>query len=143
VAASHAVDNDYDDDGGEGFESQVKVGGDKDSREPAWVVWSSRILGYLAVAGLGFTLGYLAHERLWGPKIRTYEEILLPQLQKFDDLARQCEPELRSCAYRLGVIPGPLEPSTRPASPRTPGAKPAPSQMEKPPNSGKGSNGKH
>jgi proteasome lid subunit RPN8/RPN11 len=140
---SHVSDgeNEYDEGGQEGFESPVQAGRDKHSREPAWVVWATRILGCLALTALGFTLGYVVHERLWGPKIRTYEEILVPQLEKFEELTRQCDPELRSCMYRLGVIPPPPGSSTEPAS-GTPGTKPAPSRQGKPASPGKGANGK-
>ena len=143
MTASQVSDNENEY-GEEGLDSQVQVGGGNSPGEPVWVKWVSQILGYLAVAGLGFAVGFLGHQRLWQAKIDAFEE-LLPQMRAFDELARQCDPELRSCAYRLRLLPSPLDPSTTPGSPGTQDkdTKPAAPRQDKPADSGKGTNGKH
>jgi proteasome lid subunit RPN8/RPN11 len=143
MTTSHGSDNesDYDEGGEEGFDSQVRVG-DKASGEPLWVKWVSQALGYIAVAGLGFALGFLGHQKLWQARMDAFNE-LLPQVRAFEELAGQCEPELRSCAYRLRVMPSPLDPSTAPGSPGKQDTKPAAPPQNKAPDSGKGTNGKH
>jgi proteasome lid subunit RPN8/RPN11 len=134
MTTSQVSDSEYDESGEDGFDSQVQLGGNP-SREPLWVKWVSQILGYLAVAGLGFAAGFLGHQKLWQARIDAVEE-LLPQVRAFDDLAHQCEPELRSCAYRLRLVDPSITPGRQDTTPAAP-------QPDKPAHPGKGANGKH
>jgi proteasome lid subunit RPN8/RPN11 len=101
VEISGSASSDYEEDGDAeaGFQVQVKVRSDDPEREPAWLKWTSRILAYIAVLGLGFVIGheYMAYKVT--PALRAYEELL-----------RQWEPALRACEARFQSV-SPFQPS--------------------------------
>jgi proteasome lid subunit RPN8/RPN11 len=93
ITSSNANEYDEEEDGEAYFESQVKVKKADDSREPGWVIWASRILGYIAVVALGFVGGFLLHARQTEPKIRAYQDLfqeLEPQINAMQGMVRQC-----------------------------------------------------
>ncbi|MBZ5529962.1 MAG: Mov34/MPN/PAD-1 family protein [Acidobacteriia bacterium] len=90
--------------------------------EPVWVTWASRILGYLAVAALGFGLGYMFFEYRYAPVLETYQQILRHPIEACQQLL---QPYLQP--------PGAVAPE-----PQNP---PPAAQQEKPP-ADKGKNGK-
>jgi hypothetical protein len=111
------------------------------------VIWTSRILGYIAVVALGFVLGYLTYARQTEPKIRAYQDMLQewePQINALQGIVLRCEPELFSCQARYQRM-GALQPA--PSGKGTPGAQnpqqPAQPQQKAPAGAGKGDNGKH
>jgi proteasome lid subunit RPN8/RPN11 len=106
-------------------------------REPAWVKWTSRSLGYVAILGLGFVAG---HEYLrWriAPEVVALDQ----KLHAYEDLFQQLEPQIRACQERFQPV-SPFQPAS--PGPGTPAVKNAPqaSRQDKPP-AEKGSNGKH
>jgi proteasome lid subunit RPN8/RPN11 len=144
VSASTAgQDGEYE---AEDLESQVTVRESDGSREPAWIIWTSRILGYIAILALGLVGGYLLTARQTEPKIRAYQDLLRelePEMSAFQVMVRECQPELLSCQARYQRT-GPLQPV--PPGAGAPGVQnpeqPVP-QGKVPRNSGKGPNGKH
>jgi proteasome lid subunit RPN8/RPN11 len=141
--ASQGDESEYDEGGEDGFESQVKVGGGNASGEPLWVIWSTRILGYLAVLLLGFAGGYQYLGWRLAPDLRALEQ-MAQRLHDYEAVLQ--EPVVRVCVERFlqanpflgGETPGT---SSQRANPQQ--SQPQRPQPKGPANSGKGSNGKH
>ncbi|HKF23444.1 MAG TPA: Mov34/MPN/PAD-1 family protein [Candidatus Angelobacter sp.] len=147
MTASHGSENesDYDEDGVDSFDSQVKVGGDKISGEPLWVMWTTRVLGYLAVLLLGFAGGYQYLAWRLAPDLRAIEQ-MAQKLHDYEVVLQ--EPAVRACVERFlnqfgGGPSGQDTPGT--GSQRPPQSQPPQSQPQPkgPAESGKGTNGKH
>jgi proteasome lid subunit RPN8/RPN11 len=132
--------NGYEEEGDSGLDSPGTSPRQKESREPAWVKWTSMSLGYLATALLGFVLGHqwLAH--------------------RVEPLLNQCQELYQRVAPFLSVPGGSVIPETQnpaapgsqsPTAPVAPGAQTSPQratqpsgQQEKAP-ADKGNHGKH
>src|SRR5882672_2573671 len=86
VAASDA--NEYDEDSEDGLDSQIKVRRSGESQEPAWVKWTSRIVGSIALLLLGFIGGreYIAHKV--APILDTYQAIMQHPFEACQKLLR-------------------------------------------------------
>jgi proteasome lid subunit RPN8/RPN11 len=131
VEATSTDTGEYDEDDETGLESQVKVRRSGESQEPAWVRWTSRIVGYVAIFVLGFVFAYWYIGRQLGPE--------LEKAAKFDQLMRlmrqyQQDPE--------SMTPGLAPPAGAPGVSNSQ----QPWQQQKTPDkgsAGKGSNGKH
>jgi|ERR1043166_697813 proteasome lid subunit RPN8/RPN11 len=103
VSAAVPGANDYEDED-TGLDSTVKVGGNRDTAEPAWVRWVSMALGYLAAAILGVAGGFYLHAM----KPSAESEIL-----KVIDTCRQMQWQPAACQDVLGqLVPGLLAPTS-------------------------------
>lgn len=122
--------------------------------EPAWVKWASQALGYMAVLGLGFAMGYLFLQWRWAPVLSEYQQSL-PAIAACEQMLRH---PVEACGDLLrmppmsGALPGtvdstPANPNAAGATPDTSGAtKKSPSQSapkSEKPSAGKASDGKH
>ena len=69
------------------LDSMVSTGRDQRSAEPAWMKWTTRVLGYLAAIVLGFVVCFMFLNWLWAPalgKAQKYDQLveMLQQLQE-------------------------------------------------------------
>jgi len=96
------------------------------SDEPAWVKWSSRFLGYLAVLGLGFSMGYMFYDYRVGPLLQTCQQLAEHPVEACQAILRQMVPPVQ------------LQPQLTPEL-----QSPAPPVVQEKPKPTKGSNGKH
>jgi proteasome lid subunit RPN8/RPN11 len=146
VELDNSAVNEYEEDGEAEFDvnSQVKVRtGGADRREPRWVTWATRIMGYIAILGFGFVLGHQYLAWRIAPDIRMYQEQIVPELRAHQELFQQCVPELRSCQARVTRMPfTPIPPSDSGTGIKSP-QQPAQPQQKTPASAGKGNNGKH
>jgi proteasome lid subunit RPN8/RPN11 len=139
MTSSNAIENDEEEDGEAYFESQVKLK-TNDSREPSWVIWASRILGYLAVLVLGFAMGHQYLAWRLAPEMRAVQA-MQERLQAVEVVLQ--EPMVRACVERfLRTLPG-ADAGAGPSGPQSPQQNSQPQQPKAPANSGKGTNGKH
>lgn len=61
----------------------------KSSEEPAWMVWSSRLLVYLSIALLGFAAGYVYLSWRMAPFVNTCQVVLQHPIEACQDLLKQ------------------------------------------------------
>lgn len=121
-----ALENDDDDDN-QGFVPggpQGKARGAGAASEPGWVTWTSRILGYFAIAVMGFALGYVFYDYRVGPTLGACQQIVEHPLQACQELLQHLMP---------------AAPAGAGASPAEIPEQPAPQQHKSP--AGKGKNG--
>jgi proteasome lid subunit RPN8/RPN11 len=83
---STAHEFEEDDDGG-ALDSMVRTGREQGTAEPAWMKWTTRVLGYLAAIVLGFVVCFMFLNWLWAPtlgKAQKYDQLveMLQQLQQ-------------------------------------------------------------
>lgn len=70
-------------------ETPAIVARPRSSRDPAWVVWSSRVLVYLSIALLGFAGGYVYSSWRMAPFVNTCQVILEHPIEACQDLLKQ------------------------------------------------------
>ena len=140
---SAATELEEGDDNGD-LDPQVRVAAPRSKREPAWMIWTGRILSYVLAVILGFGGGYLFFGWLYGPRFRAMDE----KLQEYQAVFQQLEPMIRECQERFA------NPSTSPdgrsVAPKSPAQvrprgqqPPQPQPSTAPLDSAKGNNGKH
>ncbi len=143
MAASHSGDYD-ENDAEQDVASQVQVQTGEGSREPEWIKWASRILGYVAVLLVGFAVGHQYLAWRLAPDVRAMEQ----RLQYYEAVLQ--EPVVRVCVERLlqatpslNGAPGPETPGAGSQRQNSQPSQPPQQQPKAPPDSGKGTNGKH
>ena len=97
------------------------------SEDPEWVKWTSKALGYLALIGVGFSLGYLFYDHRVGPLLGTCQQV-------FEHPVEACQQLLRPYFSPSQIQPAPDVPNL---------TNPVPSESKEKPKPTKGSNGKH
>jgi proteasome lid subunit RPN8/RPN11 len=137
VEITASASSDYQEDEDALVSSQVRLHGEREAQEPAWMRWTGMALGYLAAVILGLSLGYFFRAWQTAPLLGTCQQI--------------AEHPVEACQEILQHF---LAPSLGPAvSPATPGIQGAPApppgnsrqsapQQEQPP-AQKGNNAKH
>jgi proteasome lid subunit RPN8/RPN11 len=128
-ATAHELDE-LDEESGE-INSPIPARSGRDRREPGWLIWTSRILTYVAALGLGFVGGYVFLERRIGPVLDAYQQTLR---QIAADPVGACEQLLQRPLREPRVLP---PASTAPQAPGQPARQPD----QAPPR--KGNNDKH
>jgi len=84
--------SDYEEDGDADVDSQVRVRSESGRREPAWMKWTSRIMGYIAVLGLGFVLGYQFLAYKVTPLLGTCQQIVQHPIEACQEILQQLMP---------------------------------------------------
>jgi proteasome lid subunit RPN8/RPN11 len=120
---------------------QVTVRSDG-SHEPPWMIWISRVLGYLATLLVGFALGFLFLQWRIAPDLRAVQA-MQERLQALEIVLQ--EPAVRICVDRfLRTLPGDGAGVPEMQGPaQNPSQQAAPQQPKAPSAPGKGPNGKH
>jgi proteasome lid subunit RPN8/RPN11 len=128
VEANGSEAKEYDEDRETDVGLRVSVKSEDGRQEPEWMKWTSRVLGYLAVLGLGFSAGYLFYDYRVRPLLQTCQQIVEHPVETCQQVLQQLLP-----------VPQPL------AGPGTPDAQnPQPhAQPQQKTPAGKGSDGKH
>jgi proteasome lid subunit RPN8/RPN11 len=128
VEANGSEAMEHDEDGETDVGLRVSVKSEDGRQEPAWMKWTSRVLGYLAVLGLGFSAGYLFYDYRVRPLLQTCQQIVEHPVETCQQVLQQLLP-----------VPQP------PAGPGTPDAQnPQPhAQPQQKTPAGKASDGKH
>ncbi|MGZ7091121.1 MAG: Mov34/MPN/PAD-1 family protein [Candidatus Angelobacter sp.] len=121
-AAAHEFEED--DDGALG--SMVRDDRAQRPPEPAWMKWTTKILGYLAAILLGLVSGYMLRNWQVSPVLESYQQIINHPLEA-------CRILLSMDAERTGIVATPQVPPQQ-ASPQQPQQQHAPAT--------KGNNGK-
>ena len=126
-----------DDEGG--LEAQVRVAAPRSEREPAWLIWTGRIMSYVLALVLGFAMGYFFFGWRYEPLFRAMDS----KIQEYEAVLQRLQPMLREC-QELFSNSNPRNPGSQgqrpPAQARPPG-QPQPSTG--PGDAAKGNNGKH
>ena len=86
VESTGTAAHDFEEEDG-ALDSMVSTGRDQRSAEPAWMKWTTRVLGYLAAIVLGFVVCFMFLNWLWAPalgKAQKYDQLveMLQQLQE-------------------------------------------------------------
>src|SRR5260370_28351362 len=68
--------NEYDQDRETVVGLRVSVKSEDGRQEPAWMKWTSRVLGYVAVLGLGFSSGYLFYDYRVRPLLQPCQQLV-------------------------------------------------------------------
>jgi proteasome lid subunit RPN8/RPN11 len=101
-----------------GVDSLVPARRGQERREPDWLVWTSRILAYVAALGLGFAGGYTFLARRIEPDLQAYR-LTLQQIAA--DPVGACEQLLQRPLREPRVLP---PASTAPQTPAQPARRP-------------------
>jgi proteasome lid subunit RPN8/RPN11 len=117
--------SDYEEDEDALVSSQVRLQGERESREPAWMRWTSMALGYLAAIILGLAVGFFFRDWQTAPLVETMKAL---------DTCRQMRWQSLACQDILNQLV-PMQPE--PVAPITPAPQPAlPPQKQAAPQSG-------
>lgn len=123
--AAHELEEDDD----TAMDSMVRVGRQNRPPEPAWVKWTSRILGYLAVVLFGLVSGYMFRTWQLSPVLESYQQIMDHPI---DACRVLLQPYISIAPDQRGIV----APSQAPQI-----DSPQPPQQKAP--AAKGNNGKH
>ncbi len=125
---------DEDDDGG-ALDSMVRTGREQRNGEPAWMKWTTRVLGYAAAILLGLVSGYALRNWQVSPVLDSYQQIINHPFEA-------CRILLSMDQERNGIIATPQVPqqsSPQQSSPQQPQPQQPPQQKAP---EAKGNNGK-
>jgi proteasome lid subunit RPN8/RPN11 len=140
ITGTAAQEFEEDDNGGP-LDSMVRTDRDQRSAEPAWMKWTTRVLGYLAIVLFGLVSGYMLRNWQVSPVLDSYQQIMNHPLEA-------CRILLTMDPERNGMVAAPQVPQqalpqeTQPqqTQPRQSPQQQAPQQKEP---AAKGNNGKH
>ena len=130
VAISAQLQSDFEESDGTALDAMMQSQHSKEIRQgPAWVRWSGRVVGYLAVVLLGFVGGFVLRDRQAGPIVDRCELLL-------EHPAETCR-----ALFQPYMTP-PFAPEASGAPGQVPGQPATGKQQEKPP-AEKGNNAQH
>lgn len=124
LTGAAAQDFDEDDDGA--LDPMVPAGREQRSAEPAWMKWTTRVLGYLAIVLFGLVSGYMLRNWQVSPVLDSYQQMINHPLEA-------CRALLSLDQERNGIL----------ATPQTPQQQPQPQQPQQKAPEAKGNNGRH
>jgi len=91
-------------------DSQARFGfhnnGEGERRDPAWLKWTSQIMSYVAVSGMGFVLGVLLLIWRWGPTHELGQMVINHPLQTCEGILQQLAPMRPGEGAGSGTPPG-------------------------------------
>jgi proteasome lid subunit RPN8/RPN11 len=123
LTGASAQDFEEDDDGA--LDPIVPIGREQRSAEPAWMKWTTRVLGYLAIVLFGLVSGYMLRNWQVSPVLDSYQQMINHPLEA-------CRALLSLDQERNGIV----------ATPQTPQQQPQQQPQQKEPAT-KGNDGKH
>jgi proteasome lid subunit RPN8/RPN11 len=82
-------------------------------REPAWLKWTSQIMSYVAVSGMGFVLGVLLLIWRWGPAHELGQMVINHPVQTCEGILQQLAPVLPGEGFGSGTPSGGKPPANR------------------------------
>jgi proteasome lid subunit RPN8/RPN11 len=124
LTRSSAQDFEEDDDGA--LDPMVPTGREQRSAEPAWMKWTTRVLGYLAIVLFGLVSGYMLRNWQVSPVLDSYQQMINHPLEA-------CRALLSLDQERNGIV----------ATPQTPQQQPQPQAPQHKVPEAKGNDGKH
>jgi proteasome lid subunit RPN8/RPN11 len=105
LTRSSAQDFEEDDDGA--LDPMVPTGREQRSAEPAWMKWTTRVLGYLAIVLFGLVSGYMLRNWQVSPVLDSYQQMINHPLEA-------CRALLSLDQERNGIVATPQTPQQQP-----------------------------
>ena len=134
ITGTAAQEYEEDDDGA--LDSMARTDRDQRSAEPAWMKWTTRVLGYLAIVLFGLVSGYMLRNWQVSPVLDSYQQIINHPLEA-------CRILLSMDAERNGIVAAPQVPQQALPQQNQPQQSPQQQAPQQKAPEAKGNNGKH